>query len=161
MASGLTQRRNAETMSSKRTFQPHKATKGEHVHSEQLLTNEPVAVYYRQSTNAQVGNISTAIQTIDMVDELEHRGWERNNIILIDADEGVSGTKRIDEREGMSELFELITEHKIGAVACQDEDRLFRDMTQIQVNIFVDVCRKANVKVITPFFVYDFAHPLH
>ncbi len=54
--------------------------------------------------------------------------------------------KRIDERVGMSYLFELIAERKISAVACQDEDRLFRDMTQIQVNIFIDTCRKAKVK---------------
>ena len=146
---------------SKRTFRPRKAEQGEAAGSEQTLTQMPVAVYYRQSTAAQVGNISTTIQTIDMVDELERRGWQRDKIILIDDDEGVSGMKRIDEREGMSYLFELIAERKIGAVACQDEDRLFRDMTQIQVNIFIDTCRKANVKVITPYITYDFAHPLH
>jgi hypothetical protein len=144
----------------KRTFRPQKAEKYDTPYSEQLLTQEPVAVYYRQSTTAQVGNISTTIQTVDMVDELVRRGWQRDKIILIDDDEGVSGTKRIDEREGMSYLFELIADHKIGAVACQDEDRLFRDMTQIQVNIFIDTCRKSKVKVITPYFTYDFAHPL-
>jgi len=101
------------------------------------------------------------MQTIDMVEELKRRGWQDEQILLIDNDEGVSGTKRIDERAGMSYLFELIAEGKIGAVACQDEDRLFRDMTQIQVNIFIDTCRRANVKVITPYITYDFAHPLH
>ncbi len=126
-----------------------------------LRTQSPVAVYYRQSTDAQVGNISTAIQTLDMVSELERRGWNKENIILIDTDGGVSGTTRIDEREGMSQLFELITEGKIRTVACQDEDRLFRDVTQIQVNIFIEACRKSKVQVITPFMTYDFAHPLH
>lgn len=145
----------------KRTFRPQKSNQFNDAQSEQNLTHRPVAVYYRQSTTAQIGNISTSIQTVDMVDELERRGWQRDQIILIDDDEGVSGTKRIDEREGMSYLFELIAEHQIGAVACQDEDRLFRDMTQIQVNIFIDTCRKADVKVITPYITYDFAHPLH
>lgn len=145
----------------KRTFRPQKTDDNDVTQSEQQLTQTPVAVYYRQSTIAQVGNISTTIQTIDMVDELERRGWQRDKIILIDDDEGVSGTKRIDEREGMSYLFELIAERKIGAVACQDEDRLFRDLTQIQVNIFIDTCRKAKVKVITPSITYDFAHLLH
>ena len=57
-------------------------------------------------------------------------------------------------------LFELITNRQIRAVACQDEDRLFRDVTQIQVNIFIEACRSANVLVITPSMVYDFADPL-
>jgi hypothetical protein len=147
-------------MSRKRTFRTLTKSEYDGSHSEQHLTQEPVALYYRQSTYAQVGNIATAIQTIDMVEELVKRGWAREKIILIDDDEGVSGTKRIDEREGMSYLFELIAERKIGAVACQDEDRLFRDLTQIQVNIFIDTCRKSNVRVITPFITYDFAHPL-
>src|SRR5689334_22813642 len=114
-----------------RTFRPEKKDTDALDNSEARLMSQPVAVYYRQSTTAQVGNVSTTIQTIDMVDELERRGWKREDIYLIDDDEGVSGAKRIDEREGMSHLFELIAERKIGAVACQDEDRLFRDMTQI------------------------------
>jgi hypothetical protein len=60
----------------------------------------------------------------------------------------------------MRELFDLITENKIRLVACQDEDRLFRDITQIQVNIFVEACRVARVLLLTPTMLYDFAHPL-
>jgi hypothetical protein len=118
----------------------------------------PVAVYYRQSTFAQVGNISTAIQTIDMVAELQRRGWKKDDIVLIDMDAAVSGTKKIDERPGMKLLFELISKGKIGAVACEDEDRLFRDVTQIQVNIFIEACRAAHILVLTPSMVYDFAN---
>src|SRR5262245_2454910 len=91
-----------------------------------LPTNEPIAVYYRQSTDAQIGNISTSIQTIDMVAYLKDRGWSEENIYLIDTDAGVSGTRKIDERPGMSLLFDMITSGQIRAVACQDEDRLFR-----------------------------------
>src|SRR5258708_7557167 len=144
-----------------RTFRPQKAENAAVDNSEARLTAQPVAVYYRQSTLAQLGNVSTAIQTVDMIIELIRRGWSREQILLIDDDEGVSGATRIDEREGMSQLFELIADRKIGAVACQDEDRLFRDMTQIQVNIFIDTCRKARVRVITPYMTYDFGHPLH
>jgi hypothetical protein len=75
-------------------------------------------------------------------------------------DEGVSGTKRIDERPGMRRLFDLISNGSIGAVACQDEDRLFRDVTQIQVNIFIEACRTAQVQVITPTVTYVFHHPI-
>lgn len=117
-----------------------------------------IAIYYRQSTDAQIGNISTAIQTVDMAALLERYGWQEEQIILIDADAGISGTTKIDERPGMSKLFNLIIKKEIGAVACQDEDRLFRDITQIQVNIFIEACRAARVLVITPSMTYDFAH---
>src|SRR5260370_42045838 len=81
-----------------------------------LPLDQPAAVYYRQSTDAQVGNISTAIQTIDMVAYVKRLGWPDDKILLIDMDQGVSGTTKIDEREGMSELFGLITDGRIGAV---------------------------------------------
>lgn len=133
------------------------------LHFEQSLgvlpTNRPVAVYYRQSTDAQIGNISTAMQTIDMQRYLVDKGWSKEQIVLIDMDGGISGTTRIDERPGMRYLFDLITDGELGAVACQDEDRLFRDITQIQVNTFIEACRVSNTLVITPTMVYDFSHP--
>src|SRR5258706_9131714 len=122
-----------------------------------LPTNMPLAVYYRQSTEGQIGNVSTTMQTIDMVEYLKGRGWSEDKIIMIDMDAGVSGTTKIDEREGMRALFSLITEGEIRAVACQDEDRLFRDVTQIQVNIFIEACKQSRVLVLTPSMVYDFA----
>lgn len=143
-----------------RSFKPYKKSDNAFDFTTPLPTEKPVAVYYRQSTFAQVGNISTAIQTIDMVSDLAKRGWKPENIILIDMDEGVSGTKKIEERDGMRRLFQLISDGTIGAVACQDEDRLFRDVTQIQVNIFIEACRTAQVQVITPSVIYVFHHPV-
>lgn len=124
-----------------------------------LPITRPVAVYYRQSTDAQIGNVSTAMQTIDMVTYLQGRGWNKDKILMIDMDGGISGTTKIDERPGMRRLFDLITDGELGAVACQDEDRLFRDVTQIQVNTFIEACRQSNTMVLTPSMVYDFAHP--
>jgi DNA invertase Pin-like site-specific DNA recombinase len=118
----------------------------------------PIAIYYRQSSDGQIGNISTAMQTVDMASYLKIQGWDDQNILMIDMDAGVSGTTKIDERPGMSQLFALITTGKLGAVACQDEDRLFRDVTQIQVNIFIEACRQNKVLVITPSMVYNFSH---
>lgn len=123
-----------------------------------LPLDRPVANYYRQSTDEQVGNISTILQTVDMPIYLQRLGWKPDKIRMIDMDEGVSGTTKIDEREGMRLLFDLITSDQLGAVACQDEDRLFRDVTQIQVNIFIEACRSHRVLVITPTMIYDFAH---
>jgi DNA invertase Pin-like site-specific DNA recombinase len=122
-----------------------------------LPIDRAVAVYYRQSSMKQVGNISTDMQQIDLPRYVGSLGWGDNEIILIDEDEGVSGAKRIDERKGMSRLFDLIITGKIGAVVVQAEDRLFRDETQIQVNVFIDACVKNNVRVITPYFKYNFA----
>ena len=135
----------------KETIDPYRA--------QPLPLNRPVAVYYRQSSEGQIGNINTTLQTVDMVEHLMKQGWVRDQIIMIDMDAGVSGTKKIDERPGMSYLFDLIEENKIGLVASQDVDRFFRDVTQIQTNIFIDACKRNNVLVLTPTFVYDFAHP--
>lgn len=122
-----------------------------------LPIDRPIAVYYRQSSMAQVGNISTDMQQIDLPRYVMSLGWQANTIILIDEDEGISGAKRIDERAGMSRLFDLIITGKIGAVVVQAEDRLFRDETQIQVNVFIDACVKNDVRVLTPYFKYNFA----
>lgn len=127
--------------------------------SQPLPIGRPVAVYYRQSSDAQIGNISTTLQTVDMVEHLIQQGWVRENIIMIDMDAGVSGTKKIKDRPGMSMLYDLIENAEIGLVAAQDVDRFFRDVTQIETNIFIDACRRNNVMVMTPRLIYDFAHP--
>ena len=143
----------------KRKYKPQFAQASDYGGPTVLPTECPVAAYYRQSTLGQVGNISTSIQTIDLPVWLKDRGWAKDKIILIDTDEGVSGQLRIDQRTGMRYLYDLILTDQIKAVACQAEDRLFRDQTQIQVNIFIDACRKHQVLVLTPNMLYDFAHP--
>lgn len=122
-----------------------------------MPTDRDIAVYYRQSSMAQVGNISTDMQQIDLPKYVQSFGWDDSRVILIDDDEGVSGAKRIDERKGMSRLYDLINRGMIGAVAVQAEDRLFRDETQIQVNVFIQACVSNDVRVITPYFRYNFA----
>lgn len=125
-----------------------------------LPVEKPVAVYYRQSSEAQIGNISTTLQTVDMVEHLVHLGWTPESVIMIDMDAGISGSKLIQDRPGMSELMRLIEARTIGAVAAQDVDRFFRDVTQIQTNIFIETCRQNNVLVLTPTMVFDFNHPM-
>jgi hypothetical protein len=97
-----------------------------------LPVGRPAAVYYRQSSEAQIGNISTTLQTIDMIEHLMHHGWVRENIHMIDMDAGVSGSKKIRERKGMSLLYDLIESGQLGLVAAQDVDRFFRDVTMIE-----------------------------
>src|SRR5579864_3548531 len=124
-----------------------------------LPIDRKVAVYYRQSSEAQVGNISTTLQTVDMVEHLMKLGWVKERILMIDLDRGVSGTKGIQQRPGMSTIFDLIKRGEVGAVAAQDVDRFFREMAQIETNIFIEECRLRRVLVLTPTFIYDFAHP--
>lgn len=124
-----------------------------------LPVDRPAAVYYRQSSEAQIGNISTTLQTVDMIEHLMKLGWVRDSIYMIDMDAGISGTKTIEDRPGMSMLYELIENNRIGLVAAQDVDRFFRDVTMIQTNIFLDACKRKNVQVMTPTVVYDFNHP--
>lgn len=125
-----------------------------------LPLGRPAAVYYRQSSEGQIGNVMTSLQTIDMIEHLLQQGWVRENIYMIDMDAAVSGTKKIRERKGMSMLYDLIETGQIGLVASQDIDRFFRDVTMIQSSLFSDACKRNNVQVMTPRMVYDFAHPV-
>ena len=51
------------------TIDPYKA--------QPLPLGRPVAVYYRQSSEGQIGNIATTLQTVDMIEHLMRQGWER------------------------------------------------------------------------------------
>jgi len=124
-----------------------------------LPVDRPAAIYYRQSSDAQIGNINTTLQTVDMFERLVRQGWARDSILMIDMDAGISGSKKISERPGLSRLMELIENGEIGLVAAQDVDRFFRDITQIQTNIFIDACKRNHVRVMTQRTVYDFTHP--
>jgi DNA invertase Pin-like site-specific DNA recombinase len=128
-------------------------------HNDPLPVEQPAAIYYRQSTDAQIGNISTTLQTVDLFEHLVKLGWARDNIFMIDMDAGVSGSTRLTERPGMSRLLELIEADQISLVASQDVDRFFRDVTQIQTNIFIDVCKRHHIRIMTPRMIYDFNHP--
>ncbi|MDZ4768465.1 MAG: recombinase family protein [Chloroflexota bacterium] len=127
--------------------------------SEALPTDRPAAIYYRQSSDAQIGNINTTLQTVDMFEHLLRQGWAKDSIAMIDMDAGVSGTTKISDRIGMSRLMELIESEQISLVAAQDVDRFFRDITHIQTNIFIDACRRNSVRIMTPRMIYDFTHP--
>jgi hypothetical protein len=59
----------------------------------------------------------------------------------------------------VSPLYAMIQKRQIQVVAAQDVDRFFRDITQIETNIFIEACRASNVMVLTPNMVYDFSHP--
>ncbi|GCE22254.1 recombinase family protein [Dictyobacter kobayashii] len=126
-------------------------------------TEAGLGIYARQSTLAQVKNYrqSTEMQTDDLVDMAKHLGWDEDHIILFTQDLAKSGKLRIDQRTGLRSLIERIEKGEFKTVLVFLEDRLFRDETGIQYNIFIDVCKRHSVLVVTPHMTYDFTNPFH
>ncbi len=122
------------------------------------------AIYARQSTPGQVIKYteSTEMQTDDLITWLHVRGV-RDNYHLFDADLGLSGTLRIDERPDLQEMIRRINADEIKAVLVYQISRLFRDLTGIQYNTFADDCKKHNCILVTAFdgMVYNFNNPIH
>lgn len=128
-----------------------------------LNTEAGLGIYARQSTFAQVKNYrqSTEMQTEDLVTMAKHLGWSETHIIVFTQDLAKSGKLRIDQREGLRTLIEHIEAGDIKTVLVFLEDRLFRDETGIQYNVFIDVCKRHEVMVVTPHMTYDFNNPFH
>ena len=127
--------------------------------------HSPMAIYGRQSTKNQVENNreSYEAQTTDLLKRALGMGWKEDLLIVytenIRSDGRVrsaSGRLRIDQREGLSALVERIEAGEIKAVMVYQEDRLFRDETGIQYNVFIDICKRNNCIIVTPSYTYDF-----
>jgi DNA invertase Pin-like site-specific DNA recombinase len=129
----------------------------------ELNTDAGLGIYARQSTLAQVKNYrqSLEMQTDDLIAYAKRLGWDEERIILFTQDLAKSGTLRIDQREGLRSLIERIEAGEIKTVLVFLEDRLFRDETGIQYNVFIDVCKRHGVFVVTPHMTYDFTNPFH
>ena len=101
------------------------------------------------------------MQTEDMIAWAEKQGWKRHLLEEYFADLGLSGTLRPDQRPDMLRLFDDIDSGKFdhGTVICWQENRLFRDETQIYYNQFIQKCLEHDilVVVISPhLMIYDF-----
>jgi len=121
-------------------------------------------IYARQSTPAQLvkNTQSTEMQTDDLIKWLYDKNLNPKKIHLFDADLGVSGTLRIDQRTGLQELVERIKADEIKAVLVYQISRLFRDETGVQYNVFATICKKHNCLLITADgMVFNFNNPMH
>jgi DNA invertase Pin-like site-specific DNA recombinase len=134
--------------------------------------DKPPVVYARQSTKDQPikNKEAKAMQTDDLLDLAEERGWNRSVVLLFvenyydqygKYDEhgkvyNASGKLRIDKRPGLQHVVYLIETDQISAVICREISRLFRDETLIVATMFADVCKRHHVVIITPHHVYDF-----
>ena len=115
---------------------------------QELPIDKPVALYIRQSSDAQVKyNIQSLIlQDEEMGNRLGIVGFR--NVIKIDIDQGMSGQKRRDERKGLDNLYKLAEGGLIGAVAAYDASRWYRDQTHTEYNEFIQVLIRYNLPAI-------------
>jgi hypothetical protein len=131
-----------------------------------LRTNRPAAAYARRSDHKAKDkekdkSQSREMQTEDMIDWSQLKGWERRLLFEYFADLGLSGALRPDQRPDMLRLFDDIDSGKFdhGTVICWQENRLFRDETQIYYNQFIQKCLEHDilVVVVSPhLMIYDF-----
>jgi hypothetical protein len=63
-------------MSGPRKYKPQQSDLPSPVPPGALPIDRPIAVYYRQSSMAQVGNISTEMQQIDLPNYVTTLGWQ-------------------------------------------------------------------------------------
>ena len=77
-------------------------------------------------------------------------GDEKPDVRLYDEGAGVSGQKRIDQREKLDELYKDMHKGIVGAVVLSREDRLFRNKHMDQVGTFTKLAEEKHIKVIVP-----------
>src|SRR5205807_1086592 len=72
------------------------------------------------------------------------------DVRLYDEGAGVSGQKRIDEREKLDELYQDMHRGIVGTVILSREDRLFRNKHMDQVGAFTRLAEEKRIKAIVP-----------
>src|SRR6266704_2107426 len=72
------------------------------------------------------------------------------DVRLYDEGAGVSGQKRIDQREVLDRLYKDMHRGIVGTVILSREDRLFRNKHMDQVGAFTRLAEEKRIKVIVP-----------
>ncbi len=147
-----------------RNFQPRPILQTTDIWNTQLPIESIWGIYARQSTPAQLikHTQSTEMQTDDLIAWLIERGAMEKKVFLFDADLGVSGTLRIDQRTGLQELVERILADEIKAVLVYQVSRLFRDETGVQYNVFANICKEHDCILVTSDgMIFNFRNPMH
>ncbi len=131
-----------------------------------LRTDTPTAGYARRSNpyakdKEKDKSQSREMQTEDLREWAIAQGWKDKDFHPYFADLGLSGTLRPDQRPDMLRLFDDIDARKFdgGSVICYQENRLFRDETQIYYNQFIQKCKDHDIIVVvmSPYLIiYDF-----
>src|SRR6266699_5311989 len=134
-----------------------------------MPTHKKVAIQARQSRKRQAmyNKESYEYQTKVMYQRAIKLGWSDDDItmlienkrknskgeyVLVDA----SGTKRIDQRPTMQDLWGYIGSDEYGAVMTRAVDRLFRHINMIEPAQFAEHCKQHNVIILTENQRFDF-----
>ncbi|SRR5579875_1837101 len=94
-------------------------------------------------------------------------GDDEPDVRLYDEGAGVSGQKRIDQREKLDWLYQDMHKGFIGTIITTGESRLFRDARPAQVTAFTQLAKKMHIALIIPPVLsgetrlYDFANSGH
>src|SRR5437764_10605464 len=147
-----------------RTFFPVREQREQEI-ERHLRTSKPAAIYARRSDptakdKSRDRSQSREMQTDDLINWGCQQGWLQDLLFPYFADLGLSGTLRPDQRPDMLRLFDDIDAGKFdnGTIICFQENRLFRDETEIYYNQFIDKCLQHNIHVvaISPrLIIYD------
>ena len=122
-----------ETLDQQTTTTNHLATRStafvlpssSKVSPEHLRQN--AALYVRQSTSQQLRDHQESThRQYQLTHRLEAFGWQRDQIIVIDEDLGISGSGR-QQRPGFRRLLNLVTEQKVSIVLGLEMSRLARN----------------------------------
>lgn len=89
-----------------------------------MIREKRVALYLRVSTDHQ----TIENQRRDLKEVADRLGW---NIVLVLADEGVSGAKGRDRRPGFDKLHKAVTRREIDLIAAWSVDRLGRSLQDL------------------------------
>lgn len=110
-------------------------------------------VYIRQSSKKQVifNTASTARQYDFRRRALEY-GWPPEKIIIVDEDQGITGTA-FGDRPGFRRIHEEIARGRIGAVGCVELARLSRD--DLDFAQLVSICRWTDTLLVDEDDIYD------
>jgi DNA invertase Pin-like site-specific DNA recombinase len=110
-------------------------------------------IYIRQSTVRQVveHKASGTFQR-SLADLARQYGWPDELIVVVDQDQGRSGTSTIG-REGFKWLRLQIFEERVGAIICWDASRIGRDNAALAQ--LIKLCAATNTLIIDEKGVYD------
>lgn len=127
---------------------PHNTQK---IQSEHL--ERQALIYIRQSTLAQVtGNIGSKARQYDLVQRAIDLGWLREQIVVIDQDQGLSGASAVG-RDGFQRLVAEVGLDHAGAVFSLEASRLARSCSDWYR--LLEICALTNALVIDEEGVYD------
>jgi DNA invertase Pin-like site-specific DNA recombinase/predicted site-specific integrase-resolvase len=111
------------------------------------------AVYLRQSTLIQVrDNTESTLRQYALGDEAVRLGWDRENVLVIDADLGLSG-KFGQVREGFRDLVAKVCLGEVGAIFGLEVSRLARSSADFAR--LLELARLTDVLLIDDDGVYD------